>query len=42
MLRQPECAEFMGCSVSTVRRTIRFPGGMKVISKADFARQISV
>lgn len=42
MLRQPDCAEFMGCSVSTVRRTIRFPGGMKVISKADFARQISV
>lgn len=42
MLHPKDCAAFMGVSADTVRRTIRFPAGLKVISKADLARQISL
>ena len=42
MLTRVEAAEFMGVSVDTVRRRVQFPRKLRLISKADFARQISV
>lgn len=42
MLNQKEAAQFIGCHRSTVAKKIKFNATTKLISKADFARQISV
>lgn len=40
MLDRNDAAQFMGKSVSTVRRKIQFKDGL--ITKADFARQVCI
>lgn len=42
MLNQKEVAAFIGCSVDTVRRRIRFNPATKRITKSDLARQVCV
>ena len=42
MLTYAECAEFMGCSLRTAQRKIRINPAIGRITKADFARQVTV
>ncbi|MBQ9460245.1 MAG: hypothetical protein IJU66_09990 [Oscillospiraceae bacterium] len=42
MLTKSDVARFMGASLDTVSRRIRFNAATKRISKADLARQITV
>ena len=40
MLSYQQAAEYIGCSVATVRRHFRFNSTTRKISKADLARQL--
>ena len=41
-LTRADIADFLGCSVRTVRRNIRFPERRRSIIKADLARQLCI